>query len=350
MGNERPLGVIGGAHRIVDELHARFVSLGGVVQTGAVVSSINDRSVSRGDTAEFTVATEEGLVEVTTSKGNFLGNHMIFAAPPTAMKSIQFNPPLPAEKELLGRGSVMGSCIKAFAVYKEPFWRKKLQSGEAYVATGNSPLDAISYTFDASDPIQYPGLFILGVAITGARAQYWSQRSLPERQAAVLNSLKEFFGPQAAQPLYYLDCDWGLNPYTLGGPFAVLPPKVLQATFGILRLPIHRIHWAGAESSTQWYGTMEGAVDAGMVAAFEVNARVNAFKLLKQTLAQQHLAQTTGAPPVSAIPVMVGPQTGADPEKKAALAPPSPLNLPKNAGTTGSAPTPSPSTMKTRAR
>jgi len=379
------LGIVGGCHKLVDELANRFVALGGTIRTGAHVQSIIQEAspsptsgtgtgvgtgMGMGTTSTTTTTTttttiptpSAGLSSSSSSDPNYCictdtcsttssdlkelftsvtvrtlnnetynASYLIFAAPPTALKSIQFSPPLAPEKELLGRASMMGSYIKAFAVYSTPFWRSNQQSGDAFVPTTHTQLDAVSFTEDASDP--GTGVYALAVYITGARANFWAQKTVADRKAGVLSSLVEFFGAQAAQPLYYVESNWSENPYSGGGPFATLPPGVLQATFGLLRLPIYRIHWAGCETSTEYFGSMEGAISAGVQASFEVSNRFNATRMLEQrrTVLELGIRPEAGG---SAIPTFVGSQTGACPEVKAVVAPPSPLNMPKNAGTT----------------
>jgi monoamine oxidase len=54
----------------------------------------------------------------------------------------------------------------------------------------------------------------------------------------------------------------------------VLPPGVLSRFGAALRAPIGRLHWAGSETATEWFGYMEGAIESGQRAAREVLARL----------------------------------------------------------------------------
>lgn len=333
-GSTITLGITGGCHRLVDELAAKFVSLGGIIRTGAPVGSIvqessisNLGSSSTNPTGTTTPDLKEIFTSVTVTTLNreeYKSSYLIFAAPPTILKTIQFTPALMPEKQLLGMSAKMGSYIKAFLVYSQPFWRNNQQSGEAFIPPTNTLLDTVSFTEDASDPES--GVFAIAAYITGPRAEFWAQKPIAERKGGIINSLVEFFGPHAAHPLYYVESNWSANPFSGGGPFAVIPPGVLQATFGILRLPIHRIHWAGSESSRESFGTMEGAVNAGIQAAFEVTSRFTAFQLLEQRRMENIAGVThTG---MSDIPTSVMPV-----EEKTASASPS-LNARKDAGIT----------------
>jgi len=49
-----------------------------------------------------------------------------------------------------------------------------------------------------------------------------------------------------------------------------MPPGVWTSCGEDMRVPIGRIHWAGAETATVWNGYMDGAVSSGERAAVEV--------------------------------------------------------------------------------
>mgnify|MGYP001315810255 CR=1 FL=1 len=72
----------------------------------------------------------------------------------------------------------------------------------------------------------------------------------------------------------YLDfqyCDWAKEKY-IGGCYNCVP----DGEWGILDVdlgaPVGRIHWAGSEYSSKWFGYMEGAVISGKRAAKQVKA------------------------------------------------------------------------------
>ena len=55
-----------------------------------------------------------------------------------------------------------------------------------------------------------------------------------------------------------------------------MPPGAMTRYGHALREPVGRIHWAGAETSVEWQGYLEGAMRSGVRAAQEVAARHNA--------------------------------------------------------------------------
>ena len=72
---------------------------------------------------------------------------------------------------------------------------------------------------------------------------------LPEREACTA---------AATPPDAHGYCSFGPGVWTNYGP--------------ILREPVGRIHWAGAEYATEWSGYMEGAVRSGLRTAEEILA------------------------------------------------------------------------------
>ena len=125
------------------------------------------------------------------------------------------------------------------------------------------------------DDVQAVGPPVLLCFIEGAPAIALSGRSQAVRREAVLASLVRFFGPAAAEPLAYEDNDWLTEPWT-HGYVGAMPPGAMTRYGHALREPAGRIHWAGAETSVEWQGYLEGALRSGVRAAREVAARHNA--------------------------------------------------------------------------
>jgi monoamine oxidase len=159
-----------------------------------------------------------------------------------------------------------------------------------------------------------PGLVVF---INGDRAREWSAVDPPARRAAVLAQLERWFGPDAGQPLEYIEkvgtlhfrlcfffsvsrChfhsptkqDWVIDEHTGGCPIATYGANVITR-FGLARqlsepcwpvtidgATLHRLHWAGTESSDVGTGFMDGAVRAGKRAA---NAVIASSQLLERT-------------------------------------------------------------------
>ena len=91
----------------------------------------------------------------------------------------------------------------------------------------------------------------------------------------MLKELGAYFGdlgPQAANPQLYLEKNWGDDAFARGA-YGGYWTQGLWTTYGPeLRAPIDSLHWAGTETSPDWNGKMEGAVQSGQSAAAEVLA------------------------------------------------------------------------------
>jgi monoamine oxidase len=233
------------AQRLADELGER-------VLLGAAVRSI---------------AQDDAGVRVETDRGVFEARFVIVAVPPGPAVRIRYQPHLSAAHDGLRQRMAMGAIIKAAVAYAEPFWRMAGFSGQ--VATDD---DVVGLAYD---DVQEVGPPVLLCFIEGRHALALSGASQDARREKVIASLVRFFGPAAAEPIGYDDNDWMLEPWT-HGYVGTMPPGAMTRYGHALREPFGRIHWAGAETSVEWQGYIEGALRSGARAAQEVAARHNA--------------------------------------------------------------------------
>jgi monoamine oxidase len=189
--------------------------------------------------------------------------HVIVAVPPTLAGRIAYDPPLPALRDQLTQRVPAGSVIKCHAMYDTPFWRDAGLTGQA---TGDR--GAVKVVFDNSPPGGTPGVLL--AFLEGAAARGLNRARPDERRSAVLGSLVDFFGHQAADPVEYVELDWSEEEWTRGCYGAHFPTGVWTQYGPALRAPVGCIHWAGAETATVWSGYMDGAAQSGERAAAEV--------------------------------------------------------------------------------
>jgi monoamine oxidase len=239
--------VVGGTPRLSERMAA---DLGDAVRLGAPV-----RRIEQDGTRVRVVA--DG---VTVTAG-----HAVVAISPTLAGRVDYDPALPALRDQLTQKMPAGSVIKVNVVYDDPWWRAEGLSGQAI-----GDRDPVRVTFDNTPPAGAPGI-LLGFLEAGA-ARHHGARPLAERRAAVLRSLVAYFGPHAARPHEYLELDWSAEPWTRGCYGAHLAPGTWTQFGPALREPVGRLHWAGAETATEWNGYMDGAIASGERAAAEVLA------------------------------------------------------------------------------
>ncbi|MFI0449727.1 flavin monoamine oxidase family protein [Actinomadura sp. 6N118] len=106
----------------------------------------------------------------------------------------------------------------------------------------------------------------------GAACRTMAALPSQDRRTRVIAQLNRLFGPKAACPAAYIEQDWGAEPFSRGAYSAVFPPGAWTQYGQALRPPVGRIHWAGAETATAWYGYIEGAIRSGEAAAAAVVA------------------------------------------------------------------------------
>jgi monoamine oxidase len=191
------------------------------------------------------------------------GRDLVVAVPPTLAARIDYEPSLPAYRDQLTQRVPAGSVIKCNVVYETPFWRDDGLTGQA---TGDR--GPVKVTFDNSPPSGSPGV-LLGF-LEGAHARRLNRMQPAERREAVIDSLVEYFGPQAKSPVDYVELDWSEEEWTRGCYGAHFPTGVWTQYGPALRASIGHIHWAGAETATVWSGYMDGAVQSGERAAAEI--------------------------------------------------------------------------------
>jgi monoamine oxidase len=96
-------------------------------------------------------------------------------------------------------------------------------------------------------------------------------RLAPEvRRKEVLACLAAFVGDRALAPTAYYERSWADEEYTRGCYTGLMGPGAWTSYGEALRAPIGLLHWAGTETATVWSGYIDGAVQSGERAAFEV--------------------------------------------------------------------------------
>lgn len=200
-------------------------------------------------------------VRVAGSDGEaVLADHVVVAVPPALRHRIIYDPPLSADQDQVCQRMPLGSVVKCFAVYDQPWWRLEGLSGLA--TSGEGP---ITVTFDNSPPDGSPGVIL--AFLEGGFARVYGRMSTEERRGHVVAHLTRLFGARAAQPERYFDQVWADEQWSRGCYGANFPPGGWTEYGHALRGSVGPIRWAGAETATRFCGYMEGAVRSGEDAA-----------------------------------------------------------------------------------
>jgi len=191
---------------------------------------------------------------------------VVVAIPPALTSRIDFDPLLPAQRDLLSQRMPMGALMKVEAIYPTPFWRSAGLTGQFLTVGG-----PVGYAFDNSPPDGSPG--VLAGFVGGTQNLTWGSKTPADRRAGVLAQFARIFKDNRfLSPTDYFDMDWTQEEWTRGAPTAVLGPGVLTKFGTWIRQPVGRLHWAGTETADFWSGYMDGAVRSGERAAAEVLA------------------------------------------------------------------------------
>ncbi|HSK50506.1 MAG TPA: FAD-dependent oxidoreductase [Solirubrobacterales bacterium] len=205
----------------------------------------------------------EGGVKLHTESLIVSAGRAIVAVPPALAGRIVYDPPLPALRDQLTQRMPQGTVIKTMAIYERPFWRDEGFSGQATSDAGPARV-----VFDNSPPDGSPGV-LLGF-LEGRLARQWGARPAQERRRAVLAGHARLFGPQAADPVDFVERVWAEEEWTRGCYGCLMTTGAWTEYGRALRRPVGPLHWAGAETATVWNGYMDGAVSSGERAAAEV--------------------------------------------------------------------------------
>ena len=209
------------------------------------------------------VEQDDEKVVVYSNGQSWTASHLIMAIPPVLSRKIDFSPELPENRTRLLNHYFMGSVVKCYAIYEEPFWRKDNLSGLVASNAGY-----ISVCFDNSPRDAEKGMIMAFVLAN--KAKEFGQFSEEKRKEIILTELTEIFGLEAKNATTYIDKVWADETYSGGCYAGMLPPQSWTEVKDHLRFPTGRIHWAGTETATEWNGYIEGAVRAGKRAAKEV--------------------------------------------------------------------------------
>jgi monoamine oxidase len=229
------------ANRMADEL-------GEAVRLNAPVRSITQHD-------DHVVVESDDLV--------ISARHAVVTVPPVLALEISFDPVLPDDRLTLYRNFVAGPESKTLVVYDEPFWRNDGFSGQTA-----QPGSASELTIDASPESGSAG--VLASFTFGPTALRVDALDPAERRRAVLDALTARLGKRAASTAEYVETAWWEQEWSRGCSMAHFRPGMLTRYGHLIREPFGRVHWAGTETATTSFGSMDGATRSGERAAAEI--------------------------------------------------------------------------------
>ncbi|WP_430786452.1 flavin monoamine oxidase family protein [Virgibacillus flavescens] len=160
------------------------------------------------------------------------------------------------------------SSVKVGIEFRSKFWE---EAGIGNIVT-DSPL---RFTYNPSHSLDKEGPAVMLASYSwGNNAVLWG--SLPEkaRIREVLEGLYKIYGEQVYRE--YLNSatfSWSQNQFS-AGCFTLFAPYQSSDLGDAIYLPEGRVHFAG-EHTSSLHGWVEGGIESGVRAAYEVNARID---------------------------------------------------------------------------
>ena len=243
-GGAQEARIAKGAHRLCSELAAR---LGERVHLAHPVHAIHQ---------------EGDGVTVHSGRKSFHARAVVVALPPLLANVIEYQPDLAAPRA--SRNIKAGCVVKIHLIYPSPLWREHGLSGWSVSAKG-----PMLSTVDDSPADGSVG--VLTGFITGSEAHQFSELSEANQRTAVMEQVYTLF-PQLPKPSGYHATDWLNDDYSRGCYAALFGPGDWMRHGPHITAPCGRIHWAGTETSVEFFGLMEGAIRSGRRVASELLA------------------------------------------------------------------------------
>ncbi|WP_373894234.1 flavin monoamine oxidase family protein [Virgibacillus natechei] len=157
-------------------------------------------------------------------------------------------------------------AVKVGIEFRHPFWEK--------YQMGNSVSDLpIRFTYTPSHDTHGKGPAVLLASYTwGQNALLWNSLSHENIIYYVLKDLAKIYGNQVYHEyMQGVSFNWSKNPFS-AGCFTLYAPGERTNFADSIPHPEGRLHFAG-EHTSSFHGWMEGAIESGIRAAYEVNGR-----------------------------------------------------------------------------
>jgi monoamine oxidase len=238
--DEMDFHVLGGNTKLVEAIIARLPA--GTLHLNAAVTSITQKA---------------GVVTVATASEKFTADACIFAAPSTAIPSMQFDPPLPAAKARAAEELEYCRIIKTQVLCSERFW-----PAENFALMS----DETSHEYFHTTQGQPGPKGILCSYAVGDKADVLASQTDARRQQIVTEDLL-YVSPKAETAVTAIHTKaWQMDPWVQGA-YAIYHP----GQWFTLRPLLHQAHgkvlFAGEHLSEDSQGFMDGAVGTGNDAA-----------------------------------------------------------------------------------
>ncbi|MEM7117902.1 MAG: FAD-dependent oxidoreductase [Chloroflexota bacterium] len=263
------------AEQISARLSGSYVSLtgGDYLLHGGGFNALTDHLVAgldvRLETAVSHITLSDNNIILQTSVGELTADYAVLAVPLGVLKqgSIDFDPPLPAEKTAVIERIGFGSYEKIALRFDKFYWPRAQQRFN-YLSTGDPSL------FHAWLNVgYYTGEPIIISYHAHRRARRINEMSDAELVAQVVEKMTLMFGDEfgpVPEPVAYARTNWEGDPFSRGS-YSFDSVGQLPNDRNVLAAGVNgRIFFAGEATHPHFYATVHGAYETGIRAAREI--------------------------------------------------------------------------------
>jgi monoamine oxidase len=188
----------------------------------------------------------------------FEARHVVLAVPPQVVTNVAHTPPLPDDVARSCGAFVPGQVRKVLVRYERPFWNDTGLEGTVQFT------DPTTLYLSATTNDEGAGLVAF---VGGALSEHVRTLEPSERKATLLALFADALGPEALQPVSWVERDWVPDDLGAGGYQSVLVDPSARDAHDVLRKGLDRVAFASTEISPSFPGYIEGAICAGRAAA-----------------------------------------------------------------------------------
>lgn len=207
-------------------------------------------------------------VTVKTQNQTYQADYVIITVPLGVLKrkAIQFNPPLPANKQAAIQRLGMGLLNKTYLRFDKVFWPKDIDWLEYLSPEAGHWAEWVSFA-----KIGAPVLLGFNAADRAREVEAWSDQALI---ADAMQALKAMFGNAIPQPIGAQITRWAQDPFAYGSYSFNAVGSTNNDRAALAKTTNSRLFWAGEATHSEYPGTVHGAYLSGTRAAKSLLARL----------------------------------------------------------------------------
>lgn len=190
-------------------------------------------------------------------------DYVVFALPATLLRRVPITPGLPVHQHEAIASLKYGRGTKTLLQFDQRFWKRP---GRPRAFGSALPIGA---GWDGNEE-QRGRAGILSLLAGGSASDLTSDIVEHEGVQGLVRHL-DWLGAAKASLVGWTHARWESDPWSRGG-YAAFDPSFPAASRRLLALPSGPLFFAGEHTSLRWQGYMNGAVESGRRAAFEVLA------------------------------------------------------------------------------